>query len=203
MKKCGAIFFVFVLMINLCGCVGSSHNVYEEIYKRYYQMESYSAVAEVTVKTDKTENSYRIKQLYSAPDSFFVEVLEPQAVEKSGFSSVNGETRFFSGVGNEKVVSFDFGTGRSDLFVSDFFEAYFESEETAVFASKSQGDAVTVMECFLNGKNEKRFLQRLWVDNKTFLPIKLETCDINKNPVVTVVFEEFERNCDIDQGKFE
>ncbi len=203
MKRCIAVIFAFVLMMSLCGCKEGSHDVYEKIYERYYNMKSFSAVAEVTVKNERTENRYVVKQLFEAPDSFLLRVSEPKELEGSGISAQGGQVKLRSGFGQDEVLRSELSMGHGVLFVSDFFETYFKSEETSVSAAKSKGDSVTVLECFLGGKNEKRFMQKLWIDNETFLPVKLETYDINQNPAVTVTFKEFQRDCGIDPKEFE
>ncbi|MBO5955534.1 MAG: outer membrane lipoprotein carrier protein LolA [Clostridia bacterium] len=202
MKRCIATILAFVLMISLSGCKTGSHDVYEEIYERYYNMKSFSAVAEVTVKSDKTENRYVVKQLYEAPDSFLIRVVEPKELEGSGVSLQGDQMILNSGFGHNEAFGGKLSAGHGVLFVSDFFETYFKSEETSVSAATSKGDSVTVLECFLGGKNEKRFMQKLWIDNETFLPLKLETYDINQNPSVTVSFREFQRNYEIDPKNF-
>ena len=202
MKRCIATILAFVLMISLSGCKTGSHDAYEEIYERYYNMKSFSAVAEVTVKSDKTENRYVVKQLYEAPDSFLIRVVEPKELEGSGVSLQGDQMILNSGFGHNEALGGELSAGHGVLFVSDFFETYFKSEETSVSAATSKGDSVTILECFLGGKNEKRFMQKLWIDNETFLPLKLETYDINQNPSVTVSFREFQRNYEIDPKNF-
>lgn len=202
MKKCIAVLTVFVLAISSCGCQSHSHDVYEEIYKRYNNLESFSATAEVLVKNDKGENTYKVKELYEAPDRVFLEITEPDILKGSGLWTSNGEVRLVSGFGHSEGVGNDLVTRRGVLFVSDFFEAYFKSEETSVKASSADGSPVTVLECYLNGKNRNRFMQKVYIDNKTFLPLKMETLDVDKKPVVTVTFQDFQRNCDIDEEVF-
>ncbi|MBE7023560.1 MAG: hypothetical protein E7412_03740 [Ruminococcaceae bacterium] len=202
MKKCIAVLTAVVLMISSFGCRSGSHDVYEEIYKRYNNLESFSAVAEVMVKSDKGENVYKVNEFYKAPDYAYLEITEPDILKGSGFSAANGEYRLVSGFGHSEKVEKELLSQHGVLFINDFFEAYFKSEETAVKASSDSGSPVTVMECYLNGKNRNRFIQTVHIDNKTLLPIKMETLDVDKKPVVTVMFREFQRNCEIDEEIF-
>lgn len=203
MKKCIAAVVAFVLMISLGACNSDGHDVYKEIYKRYNSMETFEAVAEVTVTNERTENVYLVRQLFAAPDKFLLEVKEPANIAGSGYVCKNGEITIKSGFGHDEEVTGWSGLTHGVLFVNDFFEEYFKSEETAVHVSKKTGDTLTVLECYLSGKNDKQFMERLWIDNKTFLPVKMETYDINKNVVVKVEFKEFIRDCQIDESEFE
>lgn len=202
MKKFVAVVATFVLMISLGACGFDGHDVYKEIYKRYNDIKTFRAVAEVTVVNERTENVYLVKQLFVAPDKFLLEVVEPAEIAGSGYVCKDGEFVIKSGFGhNEEVMGWS-GLAHGVLFVNDFFEEYFKSEETAVDVSKNSDAGTTVLECYLNGKNEKQFMERLWIDNKTFLPVKMETYDINKELVVRVKFKEFARNCEIDESEF-
>ncbi len=202
MKRCIAVFCVFVLMITGGGCVGGSHDAYEEIYKRYNHMKSFSAVAEVLVKNGKTENMYVVQQHFSSPDRARMEVLEPKEFSGTGFCSVEKDFRLLSEFGETEVFERSLAAGKNILFISDFFESYFKSEENSVSAEADSGSPVTVLECFLTGKNKNRFMQKLYIDNKTFLPIKMETLNVDKEAVVSVVFREFQRDCEIDESIF-
>ena len=202
MKKFVAAVAAFVLMISLGACGFDGHDVYKEIYKRYNDMKTFRAVAEVTVVNERTENVYLVRQLFAAPDKFLLEVLEPAEIAGSGYVCKNGEFVIKSGFGhNEELMSWS-GLAQGSLFVNDFFEEYFKSEETAVNVSKNSDGGATVLECYLSGKNEKQFMEKLWIDNKTFLPIRMETYDINKELVVKVEFKEFTRDCHVDESEF-
>lgn len=202
MKKFVAAVAAFALMISLGACGFDGHDIYKEIYKRYNNMKTFQAVAEVTVVNERTENVYVVKQLFAAPDKFLLEVLEPADIAGSGYVCKNGEFVIKSGFGhNEEVVNWS-GLAHGVLFVNGFFEEYFKSEETAVNVSKNSDGGTTVLECYLSGKNEKQFMEKLWIDNKTFLPVRMETYGINKELVLKVEFKEFERDCQFDESEF-
>ena len=204
MRRCIAVISFIVLAMSLGACKKTDgHNDYREIYERYNKMTSYSATAEVTVRNERTENSYVARQLFLAPDKFLNEVITPKEIEGSGFVFRAGELALKSGTGQDieiyDVPLLNVGV----LSVNSFFESYYKSEETAVLTSGGAFEESTILECFLSSKNKNRFRQRLWVDNKTYLPLKMETYDIENNPVVTVVFREFDRNCKIDEIEFD
>ncbi len=193
-----------VLATSLCGCgEKTQHDTYKEIYKRYSNMESFYAAATVTVRSDKSESVYSVRQFYEAPDKFAFFVDSPESVAGSGYVAKNGEFRLKSGTGSDFDTGIAFPDSKNCMFLGDFFEEYYKSEETSVAADNSIVSDKTVMSCFLPDKNPKRFMQSLTVDSKTYLPLKLVTFDIDKKPVVEVSFDDFKRNADIDERIFD
>lgn len=205
MKKCIAVIVTGILMISFAACgAARGHDAYKEIYKRYNHMESYYAEAEITSRNDRSENVYHVRQFYKAPDMYSMVVDGPENVAGSGYVLKNGEVKIKSGFGKNEILGTYSHNERSSSCIADFFAEYYKSEETMVAVSGGvDGNATTMMNCQLSGKNVNLFRQSLWIDNKTFLPIRLETYDVNNNVVVTVKYNEFKLNCDLDDAFFE
>lgn len=205
MKRCIAVLAATILMINLAACGKSEkHSAYKEIYKRYNHMESYYAEAEITSRNDRSENVYYVRQFYKAPDMYSMVVDGPEEIAGSGYVFKNGEVKIKSGFGKSENLGMYSPNERGSSCISDFFAEYYKSEETMVSVTGGiAGNATTVLNCQLSGKNVNLFSQSLWINNKTFLPIKLETYDVNNNVVVTVEYNEFKLNCDLDDAFFE
>lgn len=195
---------VIILATSLCGCgKNSRHSTYREIYQRYSQMESFYAAATVTVRSDKTESVYSVRQFYEAPDKFAFVVDAPDAVAGSGYTAKGGQLLLKSGFGDKAAYPIAFPEEKNYMFLCDFFEEYCKSEENAVEASGALGGNSTTLTCFTQDRSKERFKQSLSFDNKTYLPLVLETYDISGEPVLTVEFLEFKRNCDIDEAIFD
>ncbi|MDO4743972.1 MAG: hypothetical protein Q4A86_01130 [Clostridia bacterium] len=197
-------FAALILMMSLCSCgEKSQHGIYQEIYKRYNNLESFYAAAEITVRSDKTESVYMVRQFYENPDKFSLVVDSPEEAAGSGYTAKDGKFLLKSGFGHTAECAVAFPEERNTVFLCDFFEEYYKSEETFVETSGTLSGNTITMTCFIPGKNEERFMQSLKIDSKTYLPLVLETYDIDKKPVVTVRYGEFKRNCDIDEKIFD
>lgn len=198
-KSMIAVFTAAVLMISLCACgTKSEHDNYKEIYKRYFDMETFAATVEVAVKTEKTESVFCAKQYYAAPDKFSMIVTEPQDFAGSGYVFEKDSVTLKSGFAHSERLDGISVENRGSVAISDFFAEYYKSEEIRIETAKGIATDETRLDCFCSGKNEKRYMQSLWIDNKTYLPIKMITYDLNEQPVVTVTFKEFERNCKLE-----
>lgn len=204
MRKCIAALAVITFAIILAACSRlGGHDAYGEIYKRYNSLKSFRAAAEITVRNDRTENVYSVRQVYAAPDRFAMTVEKPSEIAGCGYVFRGGEVLLKSGLGESERFPDVFSDERSAVLLTDFFEEYYKSEDSYVETLAEKNPAETVMSCFLSEKNKNRFSQTLWIDNRTFLPIRLETYDSDGNMTVRVEYREFERNCDTKESDFE
>ena len=197
-KSITAVLAAAILMTSLCSCGRKTeHDHYREIYKRYNALQSYSATVEVTMQTDQGKSIYTAEQKYKAPDRFEVTFTEPQSLSGSGYVFDGGTVLLKSGFGHTEEIQNTALPAVGSVSVADFFREFYKSEETAVKTESSISGRQTCLSCFLPGKNKNRFRQSLWLDNETYLPVRLETYGIDENPTVTVEFCEFIRNMKI------
>ncbi len=202
-KSMIAVFAVLVLSISLAGCGKKSpQDAYKEIYKRYSHMEAFYAAATVTVYSDKGESVYSIRQFYEVPDKFAFFVDAPEAVAGSGYVAQNGIFSLKSGTGDSFDAKVAFPDSKNCMFICDFFEEYYKSEETAVTVDGGLIEDKLVMQCYTSERNPNRFMQSLTLDTKTYLPLTLTTYNTDNKPVVEVEFHDFKRNADIDEKIF-
>ncbi len=197
------IFTVIILTITLSGCTTDklNHDIYSRIYQRYSDIKSYTAVIDVTVYSNVKEGKYTLKQYYKAPGSYRVDVLRPENMTGSGCMFYEDGLYLYSNGNGEKLDGY-IPSDKNYMFLVDFFENYYKGEETAAAVTKDISGEQTVLTSMAAGENEYRFCQKLWIDNKTCLPAKLETFDINNKPVISVVFTEFELNPKINDDVF-
>lgn len=205
MKKCMMAVMAMILMMSLSGCGKSnvSHDVYSEIYERYSEMQSYTAEAEMTVRSNSTCNTYTIRQYYQAPDRYMMEILAPENL--AGTSCVfDGESVYLGAPFGASAALANYVPGDKDyIFIPDFFAEYYNSGETAAAAAGNLSGGQTKLTSVVSGSNRYRFQQSLWVDNETVQPVKLETYDVDGNLVLDVVFTDFQYNKKIDGSVFD
>ena len=204
MKKSIMVLCTIILMITLCSCgADKGHGAYKEIHKRYADLKSYYAATTVTLHNKTGENVYYVRQFFKEPGQYSMVVDAPDSIAGSGYTVKDGRIIMKSGFGHSREFPATLVSHKGSVCIRDFFEEYFKSEES--FAETAGGviNPETRLDCFVSGRDEERFLQSLWMDNKTYLPTKMITYDINENPAVTVEFTDFIRNSDIDEKIFE
>lgn len=196
-KRISAIFAAILMIISLCSCntEKTEHSVYTEIFKTYNSLESYTAEGVLTVASNLTRNSYSFKQYYAVPNKYRIDL------ENMSYIYSDGEVYIMSGDNSQTLQNY-VAADKNYIFVTDFFNEYFKNQNASITVSGGTENGFTVLNA-PSGTRMYRAEQSMWVDNKTCLPSKLETCDTDKNPVLTVEFSDFKLNEKIDDSVFE
>lgn len=203
MKK-GIIAVAVILMMTLTSCGASlNHDVYTEIYNRYNAMKSFTATATVEVTGNKGNAVYKIKQYYTAPDKYRLDILEPEASAGTTYIFDGGNVYLKSDKGGSATLENYIPSEKDYMFVPQFFEDYYKSEDSFAEASKDLSGEQTKLNSVTDSGNVSRFSQSIWIDNKTFVPSRLATYDINGGEVIVVDFEEFTLNDKIDDTVYQ
>lgn len=197
---------LLTLMMTLCACSnrGMSADIYERIYEQYNQLNSYHSKIRMTVTSNKTTKTYVMNQYYKAPDRYKIEILEPEDIRGlvTVYSGSNVTTIYPEIQGKFTLMNFT-PIDKSYIFISDFFETYYKSEQTAVFMVNKAESRQTVLEANIPGSNIYRFNQKMWIDNNTLRPLKMEIYDIKKKAVISITYDEVELNTELEDKIFE
>ena len=203
-KSIFAALAALILATSLGACGEKSpQDAYKEIYKRYNHMQSYYAAATVTVISDKGESEYSVRQFYEEPDKFAFFTDAPESVAGSGYVAKDGKFKLKSGTGDSFDAEIAFPDSKNCMFICDFFEEYYKSEEISVAVDNGLSADKLVMQCYTSDRNPNRFMQSLTIDTKTYLPLELTTYNTEGKSVINVEFHDFKRNADIDDKIFD
>lgn len=192
-------------MISMTSCKGSevSHDNYKKIYDMYSNINSFTAEADITVKSNLTENTYTVKQHYLAPDNYKMEIVAPENLSGTGYSFCDGRINMQSNYGEVFALEDYVPEDRNYVFVNDFFEGYYKSEDAFVETGRnSLNNECTVLKNVLSESNPYRYSQCMWISNQDYAPQKLVTYDIDNNEVLTVNFKKFTINDDLTKDIF-
>ncbi len=203
MKKAFAVIIAFVLMITFSACGRKiKHDSYKNIYDRFNNISSYVADAELTVKSNLTTNTYGIRQYFLSPNYYKTEITSPESLKGTGYSFYNGKVIMHSGDGNIFSLDDYIPEDRSYIFINDFFESYYKSEDAFVETADSMTNDYTVLKNILTDDNPMRHSQKVWINNKDFTPEKLITYDMEGNEIMGVKFKSFKLNESIEKDLF-
>jgi len=150
-----------------------------------------------------------MRQYYRAPDMFREDVLAPENLAGMTYVFTGGTMLIIPPNEGESIQFENIPENRSYTFLPEFFRRYFDSQVTTVAVTTeaidetSVDDTETVLEVTLDGGNTYRAAQKLWIDNETLQPLRLETHDASGTPLVTVVFTEFNLNERVDDEIFD
>ncbi|MBE7011184.1 MAG: hypothetical protein E7415_00755 [Ruminococcaceae bacterium] len=197
MKK-GIIVLTVILMMTLISCGKNNHSDYSEIYESFSNIENYCAVVDVTVSGDEKASEYRARQYYVAPDLYRLDFISEGMEDIS--CVLNGEKLHFKGP-DGKVTEFEkyIPEEKYYIFITDFMERYVKSETAKSYRRGNK----TVLELEESGENPQRASMKLYINNRTRLPDKLQTFNEKGEKVMEAEFSDFKMNTKIDKKIFE
>ena len=166
-----------------------SNSTLEECEKYIYDINSYEAIVQITVKSNKNENKYLIKQVCKG-DTAAQEVLEPENIK--GIKIIYKDNQLT--VENTKLTlkkiyeSYPY-VSENVLFLNDFIKQYKQNNENSNIEKNEENVILTV-----KTKNKYRAKEQLYINIKTGLPEKLVVQDNNKNTTIYISYNEIKLN---------
>ena len=205
-KKLLCFILTFLTLMIIPGCSSGMNftdgdmDIYKKIHKKYAYMESYTARAEMTVYSNKTQNKYELLQYTKNPKMFRTEFLTENGdidtviIEKEGCVAIS------SPLGGTAT------TNSSDVpdctFANNFFALFYKSHETAVNVSGQDNNSSIMLETdiFPVSKDAKKAVMTL--DEKANIK-SIKIYDAGANLRTEIVFKEFNYNEKINDELFD
>ncbi len=177
---------------------------YTKIHNQYVNLASYTATVTMTVRSNKTENTYVCRQFYKADGRYRMEFTAPDNL--AGLVNIVNGTQGYTGFpGTDRTFSIEQlqNTEGNYLFLDQFFANYYQSEETAMSVSgTTDSSQYTVLETEIIGQNAKHHTMSLSIRNDDLLPHRLTVCDMGGREMVTAVFSDVKLNPSIPDALF-
>ncbi len=208
MHRFSAFFSIIVTVFALVGCgrvptlSNRDANIYTQLHKKFSRMESYSATVRLTVKSNKTENTYTMTQKVKSPDQAVVTLKEPAAL--ADVTTVfSGD--FVSVSAGDDVEPLKVPTRETinDLLLTEFFSMYYKSEDTALSVSSTPEDPGTILlETVTIPDTSRQYKISLLCDAKKLEPKTLTVYDVGGNVRMVAEFSDFSYNLPLDDSLF-
>ncbi len=179
-------------------------NAYEKVNKMLMELTDYEAIAEVTYKSNKNENTYLTRQKARKTGEYKIEVIGPENVAGT-ITIYDNEVIYQYNPKNsgEVYMATDDTQERSELFLTSFIENYSKSLNSAVAVGNFEEGKVTTLETTINGDNPYINNEVLTVDNETLKPISLIIRDTKGEERIIITYKEFIYNQGISDKEFE
>jgi len=191
---------ILLMSLFLSSCrIKHDNNIFNEFQKTINNFENYQCISNITVKHDKGDTFYKIKETFVKPDKFKLEIIEPKE-SKGCIIICDGNKIFLKHPGIEQSVSLEnIKTLDKELFVGYFFERLSLCEEPEILEEKIDEDEYIVFELDMTKKNSYRQTQKVWINQKNFTPYKLVILDDNGSINFEVIYEEFNYDAETDE----
>ncbi len=163
----------------------------DEIKNYILNMNSFSAEATVTITSNKTTNTYIFNQKFKG-NQYIQELLEPQniaglTIKYDGNQIIIENTK----IGVSKLYEdYKYITNNSlciNTFISDYKE---ETNKNNVY----EENGAIILETKVKNENVYNVNKKLYIDQKTGKPIKMEIQDITQNLRVYILYNKVEIN---------
>lgn len=163
----------------------------QEVVNYILNINSYETKVSVEVKSNKNFNKYILKQKYASPNTFTQEVEEPSNI--AGVKIIrNGDNVKLENTTLNLSKLFENYNYIADncLDLTSFIEDYKNSNES----NFEEKDDQIIMKTKSKNDNKYRQYKKLYIDKKTYNPIKMEIEDYNRNTLVYISYNEVKLN---------
>lgn len=175
---------LLLTMAVACGSnTPSAENIHRRVHEAYYDVDSYSARCMVTAYTAGGQNNYECSVNYNKDNNSYTVVSQDMKIDIT-----NDKTVISKG---ENVLEAPSSNDDMSIFVNTFFKSYYESESTSLSVSGKNDSDTTLLECELINPTENTSHMKLWVDNATALPVKMQVFGKDDFMNTEITFEEF------------
>ena len=186
-----AAIFVFFKNNDKIKNFGNNISTTEDLQNYILNITSYEAKVEVRVQSNKTTNTYKLKQKYSKEGTFKQEVLEPENI--AGTTIIQDEESLKvenTKLNLQKIYENYSYIANNNLCLEYFIKDFLESQD----ASTREENGSLILETTV--KNESKYISKkvLYVDTKTGKPTKMEIKDHTQNTIVYILYNEININ---------
>ena len=165
-------------------------NISQENVNDILNLKSYELISKITIKSNKNENKYVIKQSYINPDYSFQEVLEPENIKGTKIIREKNQIKLENTSLNLTTIFQDYEyVSENMLDLSTFLEEYKEGKTNI-----KENEKEKILEVILSDNNPYVGKKILYIDKDTGKPTKMEIEDDNKNKKIHILYIEVKIN---------
>lgn len=165
-------------------------NISQENVNDILNLKSYELISKITIKSNKNENKYVIKQSYINPDYSSQEVLEPENIKGTKIIREKNQIKLENTSLNLTTIFQDYEyVSENMLDLSTFLEEYKEGKTNI-----KENEKEKILEVILSDNNPYVGKKILYIDKDTGKPTKMEIEDDNKNTKIHILYIEVKIN---------
>lgn len=194
-RKIVEILISLILVAGIMGC--QTELTEEEYFIRAQQflngLKSYSTTIVYQIVDKEEIREYRFRQWVEAPDKFKIEMLLPKNLEGKIIVS-DGEQIYMNHPKVQDSIKLDVELVKQQrpLFIGDFLNAYWLCEEVIKEKKEENGEQYLVLGCSTGKTDISHEEKFLWLDAKTFMPVKMIEYDVEGKISTMIKFENFD-----------
>ena len=164
----------------------------DNIIQNILNIESYKAKVKITIKSNKTTNTYEAIQKYHKQNNLYEqEITSPKQIAGTMFK-YNGKNLELKNtkLNLNKIYKNYYYIGSNELGLNWFIEDYNNTNKINSFEEENK----IIVEIEIKNNNKYKAIKKLQIDKKTGLPEKMEVQDVSNNTLVYILYKEIEIN---------
>lgn len=167
-----------------------SNKSVKEIEEYILNINSYTATLDITVRANKNENKYIIKQEYNKNNLEKQTVVKPENIEGTEIIYKDGNLELKnSNLNLSKMYSNYPYLSDNALWLNAFIEGYKNNRENS--SIYEENDFIVMQ---ISNKNNNRSIQKLYLEKGTGLPKKMIIQDNNQKDTIYILYTEININ---------
>ena len=183
------VIFIFCYFYMVKNLKTRNNKSSQEIVNSILNLKTYDAIIEVTVKSNKNQNKYIIKQNYKNENENYQEVLEPENIKGVKIIKADGKLKLENTKLNLVSVFENYNyLSENDLDLECFIKDYKESNQSKYEEKEEE----IIMETY--SKNNSNIKKDMYISKETEKPEKIEISDTNKKTAVYILYKEINLN---------
>ena len=189
------VFFILIFLIFFRKNVANifktgNNNISQGTVNDILNLKSYELTSEITIKSNKNENKYLIKQTYISPSYSSQEILEPENIKGTKIIRNQNELKIENTKLNLTKIfqEYEYISGNF-LDLSTFVQEYINGKSI-----ERENENQLILEVNIQNSNNYIKNKVLYIDKNTGNPIKMEIEDNNKNIKIHILYTEVKIN---------
>lgn len=184
---------LLLLAFAFYGCNGAKGTSIHSERNFFKELKQYESEVTVTFLKDKQPNEMKMKQIANMNGSYEWTVIEPEHLKdvKVSFDG-NQITEYFPSV--NKTLEVKGSTAQNEIVLTHFVSRYLTNENIKEQEIQLNGKSVHTYEMPIEGGFKYLSKEKLWLDEKSQLPLKMEIYDDTGNITIEVVYKDFKFN---------
>ena len=186
------IFFIIIIYKFLKSGNNISNKSADEIKNYILNIESYYAIAKVTIKSNKNENTYLVKQEYNKKNNYYMqEVLEPEKIRGVQFIFDGKDLKLENTKLTLSKIYKDYKyLNSNELSLVSFIDDYKDSEASQF----KEVDGEIVLETKVTIGNKYIASKKLYFNKAENKVEKIEIKDNTQNTRIYICYQEIQLN---------
>ena len=194
------LYVIILLSVFLISC--KSSQIIDSSDEKIITMKSYTTDAVIKVHGNKSSTIYRVKQTLKSPSSIKVETIEPK--ELSGKKTIfkDGEYITHHPIIGKTVKFNNIDKVNENICTGIIRKEFFESKDLKKSTVSKNNKNCIEYKASLKTPSDNRSYGKLYVDEKSFIPILFEIYDKEDKVIVEINYSNFKYNPTIDDKEF-